>query len=68
MPKNCCHKTGPDDIKYNLVFFSTFEELQLPIQGPMEDAGVIKLYEVICTIPDSVCMWLQQRTWWAEFP
>ncbi len=30
---------------YNLVFFSTFEELELPIKGPMEDAGVIKLYE-----------------------
>ncbi len=26
-------------------FFSTFEELQLPIHGPMEDAGVVKLYE-----------------------
>jgi hypothetical protein len=40
-----CHKTGPDDISYLLVFFSTFEELTLPIQGPMEDAGVVKLYE-----------------------
>jgi hypothetical protein len=30
---------------YYLVFFSTFEELTLPIKGPMEDAGVIKLYE-----------------------
>jgi len=28
-----------------LVFFSTFEELNLPIKGPMEDSGVIKLYE-----------------------
>ncbi len=27
MPTNGCHKTGPDDIKYDLVFFSTFEEL-----------------------------------------
>ena len=26
------------------VLFSTFEELILPIHGPMEDAGVIKLY------------------------
>ncbi len=26
-------------------FFNTFEELTLPIKGPMEDAGVIKLYE-----------------------
>ncbi len=30
---------------YDLVFFSTFEELTLPIKGPMEDAGVVKLYE-----------------------
>ena len=30
---------------YSLVFFSTFEELKLPIKGPMEDAGVIQLYE-----------------------
>ncbi len=35
----------PDDVSYYLVFFSTFEELTLPIKGPMEDAGVIKLYE-----------------------
>jgi hypothetical protein len=45
LPKNCYHKTGPDDIKNNLVFFSTFEELVMPIKGPMEDAEVIKLYE-----------------------
>ncbi len=30
---------------YSLAFFSTFEELKLPIKGPLEDAGVIKLYE-----------------------
>ena len=35
----------PDDQLYNLVFFNTFEELNLPIKGPMEDSGVIKLYE-----------------------
>ena len=39
-----CH-AGPDDIRYTLVFFSTFEVLDLPIKGPMEDAGVTKLYE-----------------------
>ena len=44
MPKTGCHKTGPDDLGYALVFFSTFEELKLPITGPMEDAGVVKLY------------------------
>ena len=45
MPKTGCHKTGPNDLRYDLVFFSTFEELKLPITGPMEDAGVVKLYE-----------------------
>ncbi len=44
-PKNRTYKTCPDDIVYTLVFFSTFEELKLPIKGPMEDAGMIKLYE-----------------------
>ena len=39
-----CH-TGPDDILHTLVFFSTFEELNLPMKGPMEDSGVVKLYE-----------------------
>ena len=41
--KRC--KTGPDDIVYTLVFFSTFEELNLPMTGPMEDSGVVKLYD-----------------------
>jgi hypothetical protein len=45
LPQNKRFKTGPDDIRYTLAFFSTFEELKLPIKGPMEDAGVVKLYE-----------------------
>jgi hypothetical protein len=44
--KTSSHKSGPDDISFLLVFFSTFEELTLPIQGPMEDAGVVKHYEL----------------------
>jgi len=44
-PKNASYRCGPDDLRYNLVFFSTFEELKLPISGPMERAGVTKLYE-----------------------
>jgi hypothetical protein len=44
-PKDWRHKTGPDNLRYYLVFFSTFTELSLPIKGPMEDAGVVKLYE-----------------------
>jgi hypothetical protein len=38
-------RSGPDDLSYYLVFFSTFEELTLTIKGPMEDARVIKLHE-----------------------
>jgi hypothetical protein len=45
MPKDRRHKIGPHDLRYDLVFFSTFEELSLPTKGPMEDARVIKLYE-----------------------
>jgi hypothetical protein len=30
-------ETCPDDLKVTLVFFSAFEELTLPITGPMED-------------------------------
>lgn len=40
-----CWYARPHDLPYHLVFFSTFEELKLPISGPMERAGVIKLYE-----------------------
>ena len=43
-PKNSHYRLGPDDIRYHMVFFSTFEELELPIRGPMERAGT-KLYE-----------------------
>ncbi len=45
LPKNYTYKHGPDDLCYTLVFFSTFEVLDLPIKGPMEDAGLVKLYE-----------------------
>jgi hypothetical protein len=38
-PKNPTYRCGPDDLSFDLVFFNTFEELTLPIKGPMEDAG-----------------------------
>ncbi len=44
-PKDWRHKTGPDNLRYYLVFFSTLEELTLPIKGPMEDAVLVKLDE-----------------------
>ncbi len=40
-----------------LVFFNTFEELKLPIKGPIEDAEVIKLYELSptpCLYPENM--------------
>jgi hypothetical protein len=36
LPKNPTYKTGPDDKVQSLVFFSTFEELDLPIKGQMD--------------------------------
>ena len=35
----------PDDLLLEPVFFNTFEELNLPIKGPLEDSGVVMLYE-----------------------
>ncbi len=37
MSKTRTYKTGPDGIVYTLVLFSTFEELKLPIKGPVEE-------------------------------
>ena len=63
-PKNANYKNGPDDRCYHLVLFSTFEELKLPISGPMERAGVTKLYEPFPT----PCLYVAQLPiWWAEF-
>ncbi len=39
------YRIGPDDLLFHLVFFSTFEDLNLPTHGPMEDAAVLKLYK-----------------------
>ncbi len=64
LPKSRTYKTDPNDIVYTLVFFSTFEELKLPIKGPMEDAGVIKLYE---PSPTPASTWPMSTLWWAEF-
>ncbi len=44
-PRNASYRCCPDDLCYHLVFFSTFEELKLPINWQMERAGVTKLYE-----------------------
>ncbi len=41
-PKNANYKTDPDDTMHSFVCFSTFEVLDLPIKGRMEDAGVTK--------------------------
>jgi hypothetical protein len=44
-PKNQTYSCCPDELRYHLVFFSTFEELKLLISRLMESAGVTKLYE-----------------------
>jgi hypothetical protein len=36
---------GPDDIRVDLMFFSTFEDLDLPGSGPMESKGIRKFYD-----------------------
>jgi hypothetical protein len=69
LPKNRTYKTCPDDKVYTLVFFSTFEELKLPIKGPMEDAGVIKLYEpspTLCLYVANVCEGLLESSYQPE--
>ena len=43
-PSQGNYTIGPDDFQMELVFFSTFEELQLPARGPMDHATT-KLYE-----------------------
>jgi len=44
-PKRAMDTYGPDDIRADLVLFSTFEDLDLPGSGPMETRGVTKYYE-----------------------
>ncbi len=64
-PKNWNYSCGPDDLRYHLVFFRTFEELKLPISWPMESAGVTKLYEPFPT----PCLYVAPAAniWWADF-
>ena len=44
-PKWSNYTYGPDDIQVYLMFFSTFEPVDLPGGGPMEAVGVQKLYK-----------------------
>ena len=59
-PENRTYSCGPDDLRYHMVFFSTFEELKLPISWQMESAGVTKLYEPFPTpclyVAPAACM------------
>jgi hypothetical protein len=64
--ENRTYKSGPDDIECTLIFFSTFEELNLPIEGPMEDFWGWS--SCMNHLQHPVCTWLQWRTWWAECP
>ena len=44
-PRRSNYTYGPDDIQVYLMFFSTFEPVDLPGGGPMEAVGVQKLYK-----------------------
>jgi hypothetical protein len=44
-PKRTIDTYGPDDMRVDLVLFSTFEDLDLPGSGPMEARGVRKYYD-----------------------
>ncbi len=59
-PKNASYRCCPDGLRYYMVFFSTIEELKLPISWPMESAGVTKLYEPFPTpclyVAPAACM------------
>jgi hypothetical protein len=53
---------GPDNIRVDLVFFSTFEDLDLPGSGPMESKGIRKFYDpsptpILCVGPISNVLW-----------
>ena len=41
---NLSYTYCPDDIQVQLVFYSTFEPMVLPMGGPMDAMGVQKLY------------------------
>ena len=43
-PSQGNYTRGPDDFEMQLVFLSTFDELQLPARGPMDDATT-QLYD-----------------------
>jgi hypothetical protein len=44
-PRPVAHTYGEDDIQAALVFYSTFEQLDLPGSGPMDKLDVQKYYE-----------------------
>ena len=44
-PKRVNYTFGTDDIQVQLVFYSTFEPVDLPGGGPLEAVGVQKLYK-----------------------
>ncbi len=51
----------PDNLLRELVFFNTFEELNLPIKGPMEGAAVLQWSSCTNHPQPRVCTWLQPR-------
>ena len=49
LPKRISDTYGEDDFRVELVFYSTFEPLDLPCSGPMEAQGMPKFYEPLPT-------------------
>ncbi len=50
---------------FDLDFFSTFEELKLPINGPWK---ILEWSSFMNRSQHHVSTWLPPRTWWAESP
>ena len=44
LPRRADYTYCPDDIQVQLVLYSTFESMVLPMGGPMDAMGVQKLY------------------------
>ena len=44
LPRRANYMYCQDDVQVQLVFYSTFEPMVLPMGGPMDDMGVQKLY------------------------
>ena len=68
LPRRANYTYGPDDIQVQLVFYSTFEPMVLPMGGPIEAMGVQKLYYGTRPHPRPFCMWASPPMCWGACP